>query len=150
MDISSLILSFAVYLLAGLTVTPLKKKSRISEIKRKDWLLILTVSITGAVIAPLLFFSGLAQSKASDTSILSNAEIIFTVLFAILFFREKSKPIGYLSIALVIVGVIIITNNLEFSTFILDIKSEGDSLVAARQWCSGDWIITFPRLPVKE
>jgi drug/metabolite transporter (DMT)-like permease len=129
--VTPLVLSFAVYLLAGLTVTPLKKKSKISEIKRKDWLLILAMSITGAVIAPLLFFSGLAQSKASDSSVLSNAEIIFTILLAIVFFREKLKPIGYLSIALVIVGVIIITNNLEFSTSILDIKSQGDLLILA-------------------
>ena len=119
------------YLLAGLTATPLKKKARISEIKRKDWFLILAMSITGAVIAPLLFFTGLAQSKASDTSVLSNAEIIFTVLLAIVFFREKLKPIGYLSIALVIVGVIIITNNLEFSASILNMKSEGDFLILA-------------------
>lgn len=130
-NVSPLVLSFAVYLLAGLTATPLKKKSRISEIKRKDWLLILAMSITGTIIAPVLFFSGLAQSKASDTSVLSNAEIIFTILLAIVFFKEKLKPIGYLSITLVIVGVIIITNNLEFSTSILDIKSEGDLLVLA-------------------
>ena len=130
-DVSPLVLSFVVYLLAGLTATPLKKKSRISEIERKDWLLILAMSITGAVIAPLLFFSGLTQSKASDTSVLSNAEIIFTVLLAIVFFREKLKPIGYLSIALVILGIIIITNNLEFSTSIFDIKSEGDLLILA-------------------
>ena len=130
-DVSPLVLSFVVYLLAGLTATPLKKKSRISEIERKDWLLILAMSITGAVIAPLLFFSGLAQSKASDTSVLSNAEIIFTVLLAIVFFKEKLKPIGYLSIALVILGIIIITNNLEFSTSIFDIKSEGDLLILA-------------------
>ena len=129
--VSPLVLSSLVYLLAGLTATSLKKKSRLSEIKTKDWLLILAMSITGAVIAPLLFFTGLAQSKASDTSVLSNAEIIFTVLLAIVFFREKLKPIGYLSIALVIVGVIIITNNLEFSTSILDIKSEGDLLILA-------------------
>jgi drug/metabolite transporter (DMT)-like permease len=129
--LTPLVLSSLVYLLAGLTATPLKKKSRLSEIKAKDWLLILAISITGAVIAPLLFFTGLAQSKASDTSVLSNAEIIFTVLLAIVFFREKLKPLGYLSVALVIVGVIIITNNLEFSTSILDIKSEGDLLILA-------------------
>jgi drug/metabolite transporter (DMT)-like permease len=102
-----LLLSSAVYLLAGLTATPLKKKARISEIKRKEWLLILAMSISGAVIAPLLYFTGLTQSKASDTSVLSNAEIVFTVLLAILLFREKLKPIGYLAIALVLVGVII-------------------------------------------
>jgi drug/metabolite transporter (DMT)-like permease len=129
--VSPLVLSSLVYLLAGLTATSLKKKSRLSEIKTKDWLLVLAMSITGAVIAPLLFFTGLAQSKASDTSVLSNAEIIFTVLLAIVFFREKLKPLGYLSVALVIVGVIIITNNLEFSTSILDIKSEGDLLILA-------------------
>ena len=129
LDVSPLLLSSTVYLLAGLTATPLKKKARISEIKRKDWLLILAMSISGAVIAPLLYFSGLAQSKASDTSILSNAEIIFTVLLAIVFFREKLKPKGYLAIALVIAGVIIITTDLEFSTFILDIKSEAYLLI---------------------
>jgi len=129
--VSPLALSSLVYLLAGLTATSLKKKSRLSEIKTKDWLLVLAMSITGAVIAPFLFFTGLAQSKASDSSVLSNAEIIFTILLAIVFFREKLKPIGYLSVALVIVGVIIITNNLEFSTSILDVKSEGDLLILA-------------------
>jgi drug/metabolite transporter (DMT)-like permease len=128
---SPLVVSSLVYLLAGLTATPLKKKSRLSEIKTKDWLLVLAMSITGAVTAPLLFFTGLAQSKASDSSVLSNAEIIFTILLAIVFFREKLKPIGHLSVALVIVGVIIITNNLEFSTSILDVKSEGDLLILA-------------------
>ena len=129
LNVNALLLSSAVYLLAGLTATPLKKKARISEIKRKEWLLILAMSISGAVIAPLLYFTGLTQSKASDTSVLSNAEIVFTVLLAILLFREKLKPIGYLAIALVLVGVIIITTNLEFSTFIFDIKSEGNFLI---------------------
>ncbi|HKG30708.1 MAG TPA: DMT family transporter [Nitrososphaeraceae archaeon] len=130
LDVNPLLLSSMVYLLAGLTATPLKKKAKISEIKRKeDWLFILAMSMSGAVIAPLLYFSGLTQSKASDTSVLSNAEIVFTVLLAIVFFREKLKPIGYLAIALVLVGVIIITTNLEFSTFILDIKSEGNLLI---------------------
>src|SRR5215218_4004506 len=129
LNVNPLLLSSTVYLLAGLTATSLKKKAKISEIKRKDWLLILAMSISGAVIAPLLYFSGLAQSKASDTSVLSNAEIVFTVLLAILLFREKLKPIGYLAIALVLVGVIIITTNLEFSTFIFDIKSEGNLLI---------------------
>ena len=129
LNVNALLLSSTVYLLAGLTATPLKKKARISEIKRKEWLLILAMSISGAVIAPLLYFTGLTQSKASDTSVLSNAEIVFTVLLAILLFREKLKPIGYLAIALVLVGVIIITTNLEFSTFIFDIKSEGNFLI---------------------
>ena len=127
--VSPLVLSSTVYLLAGLTATPLKKKARISETKRKDWLLILAMSMSGAVIAPLLYFGGLAQSQASDTSILSNAEIIFTVLLAVIFFREKLGFIAYLAIALVLAGVIIITANLEFSTFILDLKSEGNLLI---------------------
>jgi drug/metabolite transporter (DMT)-like permease len=129
--VTPLVLSFAVYILASLTVTPLKKESKVTEIKRKVWLLILATSITGTVIAPVLFFSGLAQNKASDTSVLSNAEIIFTILLAIVFFKEKLKPIGYVSVALVILGVIIITINLQFSTFLFDMKSEGDLLILA-------------------
>jgi len=58
---------------------------------------------------------GLHQSSASDTSLLSNVEIMFTVLFGLLFFKERLRPVGFISVALVLSGVVIITTNLQFS-----------------------------------
>src|SRR5438094_9807640 len=49
--------------------------------------LIITTSIIGATIAPAMFFFGLGQTTASDTSLLSNGETVFSIIFAILFFN---------------------------------------------------------------
>ena len=59
--------------------------------------LIITTSIIGATIAPAMFFFGLGQTTASDTSLLSNGETVFSIIFAILFFNEKLKPLGYIA-----------------------------------------------------
>lgn len=135
-NINPLLLSSFVYLLASLTLTPIahsKKNNPVTSIDRKNWLLILAIATSGAIIAPSLFFIGLVDSKASDTAILSNAEVIFTVLIAITFFKEKFKPIGYLAIALVISGTIIVTANLDFSSLSLPDfgKNKGNLLILA-------------------
>jgi drug/metabolite transporter (DMT)-like permease len=56
--------------------------------------LIITTSIIGATIAPAMFFFDLGQTTASDTSLLSNGETVFSIIFAILFFNEKLRPLG--------------------------------------------------------
>jgi drug/metabolite transporter (DMT)-like permease len=79
--------------------------------------------VCGAAAAPYLYFVGLHQSSATDTSLLSNVEIMFTVLFGLLFFKERLKPIGFVSVALVLLGVVIITTNLKFSGSILQLNA---------------------------
>ena len=113
-NINILLLSSMAYLIAALTFTPIIKKSNISFTK-KDYYILATVAICGAAAAPYLYFVGLRQSSAADTSLLSNAEIMFTVLFSLLFFKEKLKPVGFISVALVLIGVVIVTTNLQFS-----------------------------------
>lgn len=113
-NISILLLSSMAYLIAALTFTPIIKKSKLSFTK-KDYYILVTVAICGAAIAPYLYFVGLRQSSAVDTSLLSNAEIMFTVLFSLLFFKEKLKPIGFISAGLVLAGVVIVTTNIQFS-----------------------------------
>lgn len=56
---------------------------------KKNYLLLLLTSFSGAVIAPALFFYGLSETSASDSSILINGEILFSILLAIVFFNEK-------------------------------------------------------------
>jgi drug/metabolite transporter (DMT)-like permease len=81
------------------------------------------VAICGATVAPLIYFLGLNQSTASDTSLLSNAEIVFTVLLALIFFKERLKPVGFVAVGLVLFGVTIITTNLQVSNSLFQINS---------------------------
>ncbi len=134
-NINPIFLASFVYLLAALAATPLVKKSSLKSISKKDWLLILAISGFGSIIAPAIFFMGLEKTTASNTTILSNAETIFTVLFALIFFKEKLKPMGYLAVGLVFAGLIIVTTNLEFSNFLSDFKKEGDSLILLAAIC---------------
>ena len=122
-------LASVVYLLAAGVATPLARKSSLFSIRKKDWLLILAISSIGSILAPTLFFVGLQQTSASDTAILSNGETIFTVLLALALFKERLKPSGYVAVALVLCGVVIVTTDLQFSSFVSDLKKEGNLLV---------------------
>jgi len=113
-DINVLLLSSIAYLIAALTFTPIARKTK-TALAKKDYIILVAISICGAAAAPYLYFLGLHQSSASDTSLLSNVEIMFTVLFGLLFFKERLRPVGFISVALVLSGVVIITTNLQFS-----------------------------------
>ena len=67
-SVNPLLLSSLVYLIAAAALTPLAK-TKLESVKRKDYFLILIVSLSGAVIAPSLFFLGLQHTTASDTAI---------------------------------------------------------------------------------
>ena len=131
-SIHPILLASFVYLLASLVATPLIKKKKqysSSSTTPKDKILLLAIAISGAVIGPLLFFAGLEDSTASDSALLLNGEIIFSVFLAILLFREKIPTVGYLAVALVIAGVVIVTTNMEFSLSAFDIQNVGNLLI---------------------
>ena len=121
-DVDILLLSSMAYLITALTFTPLAKRVKI-QFRKKDYGLLIIIAICGAAIAPYLYFVGLNQTTASDTSLLSNAEIVFTVLLALLFFKEKLRPIGFVAIGLVLFGVTIITTNFQFSDSLLHLNT---------------------------
>jgi len=91
-------------------------------------LIIITTSIIGATIAPAMFFFGLGQTTASDTSLLSNGETVFSIIFAILFFNEKLKPLGYIAALMVLAGLVVVTTNFQFHSSLLKMNS-GNLLV---------------------
>ena len=121
-DINVLLLSSIAYLIAALTFTPIARKTKTVFVKR-DYIILVVISICGAAAAPYLYFLGLHQSSAADTSLLSNVEIMFTVLFGLLFFKERLRPVGFISVALVLLGVVIITTNLQFSGSFLHLNA---------------------------
>lgn len=121
-DINVLLLSSIAYLIAALTFTPIARKTK-TALAKKDYIILVAISICGAAAAPYLYFLGLHQSSAADTSLLSNVEIMFTVLFGLLFFKERLRPVGFVSVALVLSGVLIVTTNLQFSGSFLHLNA---------------------------
>ena len=69
------------------------------------------IALFGAVIAPILYFTGLEQTTASEASVLTTGEILFTVLIARLFFGEQIRLIGYVGVILVLFALFIIIVN---------------------------------------
>jgi drug/metabolite transporter (DMT)-like permease len=126
--VNPLVLSSLVYLIAGFTFTPLAQQTGFKKITRKYYFLIAASAILGATIAPVMFFLGLEQTTAADTSLLANGETVFSILFALVIFKERMKPIGYLAVALILFGVFIISTNLEFNESIFRLDS-GNLLV---------------------
>ncbi len=125
-DINPLLLSSLVYLISGLTLTPIAQNLR-QHFEKKHYVLLITTAILGAAIAPAMFFFGLKETTAADSSVLVNGEIIFSVLLAILFFKERLNPVGFASVALVLIGVTVIITNLDFNN--LQLKANYGNLL---------------------
>jgi len=95
-SINPLMLACLVYLISGLAITPVVKPVK-NPMNRKDYSPLLIISISGAVVAPTMFFFGLKLTTAADSSLLSNGEIIFSIILALTLFGEKLNRIGYVA-----------------------------------------------------
>jgi drug/metabolite transporter (DMT)-like permease len=133
-DQNALSISSLLYIIAGLSLLPLltlssfnsdniitREYSSNKKCNRKYFLLLVT-SICGAVIAPSLFFFGLSNTSASDSSILINGEVLFSILLAIIFFSEKLIKREIISILLVLAGIVILTTNMQTSNSFLELN----------------------------
>lgn len=116
--IDPILLASLIYIISAITLSPFAKKQK-QKLARKDLLLILSISICGAVIAPSLYFVGLTHASASDAALIANGEVFFSVLLAVMFFKEKLRFVGWVAILLVLAGMVIITTNLNFADFTL-------------------------------
>jgi len=117
-SVDPILLASLVYIIAAITLSPLAQKQK-QKLARRDLLLILSIAVCGAVIAPSLYFVGLTHASASDAALIANGEVFFSVLLAVMFFREKLRLVGWIAIILVLSGMIIITTNLNFADFTL-------------------------------
>jgi drug/metabolite transporter (DMT)-like permease len=88
-DVSPVLLSSLVYIVSGVTITPIAQRNQITRTEKKYYLLVVLTAIIGACVGPIMFFSGLRLTTAADVTILSNGETVFSILFALLFFKEK-------------------------------------------------------------
>jgi len=117
-SVDPILLASLVYIISAITLSPFARKQK-QKLARRDLLLILSIAVCGAVIAPSLYFVGLTHASASDAALIANGEVFFSVLLAVMFFREKLRLVGWIAIILVLSGMIIITTNLNFADFTL-------------------------------
>jgi drug/metabolite transporter (DMT)-like permease len=86
----------------------------------------------GGIAAPMLLLYGLQATSASDASILTNSEVLFTIVLSSLFFGEKPKGrLGLVAVAIVIVGLFIATTNMEVSNTILQFNAGNVMILAS-------------------
>ena len=144
-DQNALSISSLLYIIAGLSLMPFSKllsinsdndiifiKSSISNKNRnRKYFLLLVTSICGAVIAPSLFFFGLSNTSASDSSILVSGEVLFSILLATIFFNEKIIKREIIAVILVLFGIVILTTNMQFSNSFLELNIGNILIVGA-------------------
>ena len=119
--VDPLLLSSIIYITAGLFFTPSAARTSL-KITKKYFSLIIVSAVSGAAIAPIAFFQGLKMSTAVDTALLTNGETVFSILFALLIFRERLKPVGYIAVTLILIGVFLVTTNLDFNSSIFSLN----------------------------
>ena len=123
--------------LFGIHFSPLSKKILAlfespeiePKITTKDFRILAFVIICGSVVAPLLLLNGLNQTTAINTSLLLNAESLFTALIAFVFLSERGTRREYLGILMLLVGVVFVTTNGEFQRLTLTENIFGNLLV---------------------
>ena len=99
------------------------------KITTKDLRILIFVILCGSVIAPFLLLNGLNQTTAINTSLLLNAESLFTALIAFVFLSERGTGKEYLGIVLLLIGVVFVTTNGEFQKLTLTENIAGNLLI---------------------
>lgn len=97
----------------------------------KDYRVLGLVTISGAVVAPVLFIYGLNQTTAVNASLILNMESLFTVFIAVVFFKERGLKKDYFGILLLILGVVVITTRGEFQSLTLAREIVGNLLIVS-------------------
>lgn len=95
---------------------------------RQRWSLIFSVSVLGAILAPVFYFIGLKTTSATTSTILSNTEIVFTVILALVIFRERIGRYGLISIIIVFSGAYLVTTDFA-NPFEMNITNVGNYFV---------------------
>ena len=100
-----------------------------AKITTKDFRILAFIILSGSIIAPVLLLNGLNQTTAINTSLLLNAESLFTALIAFVFLSERGAKKEYLGIIMLLIGVVFVTTNGEFQKLSLTENIAGNLLI---------------------
>jgi drug/metabolite transporter (DMT)-like permease len=141
-NVNPTVIAGMIYLVAGvflfaIHLSPLCKKilakldssETETKITKRDFKILAFVILCGSTIAPLLLLNGLSQTTAINTSLLLNAESLFTVAIAFIFLNERCAKREYIGILMLLVGVIFVTTNGAFEKLSLSENLLGNLLI---------------------
>lgn len=129
-SIDPLALSAVIYIVSGLSLIPFARAS--FRLDRRELYYMALITVFGAVGAPILLLHGLQQTSASDASILTNGEVLFTIILSSVFFGERPHGrAGLIAVALVIVGLFMATTDMEFSDTIIAFNAGNVMILAS-------------------
>ena len=100
-----------------------------TTITKKDYRTLAFVILCGSIIAPLLLLNGLNQTTAINSSLLLNAEALFTVVIAFVFLNERCLRNEYFGILLLLIGVVFVTTSGAFQNLTLAENFLGNLLI---------------------
>lgn len=113
-EIHPVALAACVYIINAAFFTPLAKKTQpIATIDRKNLMLLSVIGIL-EVTALITYFFGLKESTATNASIFSNGEIVFSLLITMILFKESlhRKEIG--PFVMIMLGMMILPIAYDF------------------------------------
>lgn len=129
-SIDPLLLAGVLYAVSGLSLIPFARAS--FRLERRELKYMALIAAFGAVGAPVLLLYGLQQTSASDASILTNGEVLFTVILSSVFFGERPHGrMGMFAVALVIVGLFMATTKMEFSDTVIAFNTGNVMILAS-------------------
>ena len=104
---------------------------------RKDIVLLFLIALFGGVLAPSINLLGLNNTTAVSASLLGNTETLFTIAIAFVFLRERGRPKDYAAMALLILGAVILTTDLNFQEIASQGTFIGNVLIVVAAFCWG-------------
>ena len=130
-EIHPLAFAACIYLINGAFFTPVARKSiPLASIGSRNLVFLAIIGISEAIALTLYFF-GLKDSTASNASIFSNGEIIFSLLITVVIFKERlaKKELG--PFAMMLMGMMILPVAYDFYSHGLAMSDLviGDALV---------------------
>lgn len=81
---------------------------------RADWRLLGLIAAVGVIGAPLLYFTGLQSTSATEASMLVNMETVGTLVFAVFVLRERAGPLEVGAVIAVVAGAVVLVSGLSF------------------------------------
>ena len=71
---------------------------------RSGWLGLLAVGVVGGSVPFVLFFVGLAQTKAPQAAFLQKTLVLWVAILAVVTLKERLRPVHWIAIALLLAG----------------------------------------------
>lgn len=126
-------------LFAGLVILPLAGRPRFAREERPR---LVAIALLGAAAAPMVYFTGLHGTTASEASVLVNAETIFTVTLAVAILRERASPVDLAAVGVVVAGAVALSMARDLAFDAAHLAANGLIVLSTLLWASDNVIST--------